>query len=267
MANRPPATLPLIWPDPEPRAMTGVVELGLADALAGAGTRPERAGAVISAMFGSLAGQPVTGDLLRSLSTGTRAWLLAKAAAVTGRETGWFQAECQSCGAPFDIALRLADIPRGDPGDGFPVVTVPTSLGPRAFEVPNGWHEETLARNPGPDPRRRLVALLNLADTADRDAQNFSDVDLVAIETALDENAPDIGDRITATCPACSAETSAVIDPLAFALPRSETILRETHLIARAYGWREAAILSLPSQRRQAYARLIAAEARTGGVR
>jgi hypothetical protein len=116
------------------------------------------------------------------------------------------------------------------------------------------------------DPRRGLVALLALADTADADAERFSEADLALIETILDDITPDIADRISATCPECGATTQAMIDPLSFAFPRAETLLREAHLIARAYGWREPSILALPSHRRRAYAGLIAFEMR-GGAR
>jgi hypothetical protein len=266
MPARQPETLALVWPEPAPRTMTGAVELRLAMALDGAMTRPERVGAVIGAVFDALDGQAVTDAMIRHLSTGSRAWLLACAAAVTGAETGWFQADCQSCGAPFDFALRLADIPRGDAGPDFPVAQVETSLGPRSFEVPNGAHEAVLAQHRDGDPRYALVALLGLADTARDDAAAFSEADLAAIDEALDTAAPDIGDRVTVTCPDCGAVTGAAIDPLLLTRPQTTQVLRETHLIARAYGWREGAILSLPSDRRRAYARLIAGESRAGGA-
>ncbi len=266
MSDRAPETLDLIWPDPAPRRMTGAVELRLAEALSGTATRPERVDAVLGAVFAAVGGQAVSDDLIRRLSTGSRAWLLTRAAVAAGRESGWFQADCTACGAAFDFALSLAGIPRGPAGQGFPVVRVQTSLGPRRFEVPNGGHERAMSRHRDGDPRRALIASLGLAATADADASVFTEGDLAVIEEGLDQAAPDIGDRITAVCPHCRAETGAVIDPLAFTRPRTEEVLRETHLIARAYGWREGAILALPSDRRRAYARLIAGEPRAGGA-
>ncbi len=259
---RAPATLDLIWPAPVPRPLTGAVELALAE-VAGADaegahlSRPARVSAVIAAVYDALGGTPTTPDLVRNLASGTRAWLLTQAAVLTGRETGWFSANCDACGAVYDFNLRLAEMPRGAAGDGFPLAEVETSLGPRWFEVPGGGHEEALAQGTGPDARRDLVALLGLADTAAQDAASFAEADLLAIDAALDAVAPDIADRISATCPDCGAATEAAIDPLAFALPRSGDVLRDTHLIARAYGWAEDAILALPSRRRRAYAGLI----------
>lgn len=266
MGWRAPETLALAFPEAVPRPLTGTVELQLAAAGAAPLSRPERASAVLAALYETLDGAAVTTPLVRRLPSGARAWLLCRAAALMGRESGWFQADCTACGAPYDLRLRLADVPKGPPGPGFPTAEVETSLGPRRFEVPNGRHEETLARGTTSDPRRDLLALAGLAGSAVEDACRFTEADMQRIEAALEATAPDIGDRIAATCPACGAATEAVIDPLAFALPHPDEILRETHLIARAYRWDERAIHALPSDRRRAYARIIAAEARGGGV-
>jgi hypothetical protein len=248
--------------------MTGAVELRLAEAGVARVSRPERASAVLVALYETLDGERVTLPLVRRLPSGARAWLLCRAAAAMGRESGWFQAECSACGSPYDLRLRLADVPKGPSGPGFPVAEVATSLGPRRFEVPNGRHEEILARGTSADPRRDLVALIGLSVTAAEDALRYTEGDLDRIEAALDAVAPDIGDRVATTCPTCGATTEAAIDPLVFALPRPDEILRETHLIARAYHWDEAAIHALPASRRHAYAQIIAAETRgAGGAR
>jgi hypothetical protein len=265
---RAPATLDLVWPAPTPRPITGAVELALAAAAGANHARPARVSAVIEAVFDGLAGMAMSNTTVRNLASGSRAWLLTQAAVLTGADTGWFTATCQGCGAVYDFPLRLAEMPRGAAGPGFPVAQVETSLGLRWFEVPNGAHEEALANapshdprpDPRPDPRRDLVALLGLADTANQDAAGFTTADLLAIDSALDAIAPDIADRISASCPECGSLTEAAIDPLTFTLPVADDILRQTHLIARAYGWAEGAILALPSDRRRSYAGLIAAD-------
>jgi hypothetical protein len=249
---RAPATLPLVWPEVQPRRMTGAVELALAEA-GGGGTRPERVTAVLSAIFETIGDGPATPGRVALLSTGTRAWLLAQAAAARGAGS-WYQANCTACGTPFDFPLALSDLPRGPAGSGFPVAHVATSRGVRAFEVPNGAHEAALAR--GGD-RRRLVALLALEPDEDWD-----DADLDAIEAGIDAVAPDIGEEVACTCPACGAATLARIDLLPAISAGIETILAEVHLLARAYGWREPAILALPGARRRAYARMIRGDRR-----
>ena len=267
MQWRAPETLPVVWPRTTARPMTGAVELLLAEATEGRlMSRPERASHVIAAMFDTVDGAATMPPLVRALGSGVRAWLLCRAALMTGQDRGWYQAQCHVCGMDYDFQLTLDQVPQGRAGAGYPVVEVATSLGQRRFEAPNGGHEEALAQSGTGDPRRVLVALMGLAETAFADADAFSEPDLVVIEATLDDATPDIGDRISAICPACHAVTEALVDPLSFAFPRADDLLRETHLIARAYGWREGAILALPSPRRRSYARLIAAESR-GGVR
>jgi hypothetical protein len=246
-------TLAMIWPRAEARALTGKVELDLAMAVAASRTRPQKVGAVIGALYATLDDQPVTQALVRRLSSGSRAWLLVQAAALVGRESGWFNASCADCGARFDFELSLADIPLGQAGPGFPRATVQTSLGERVFDVPNGGHEEHLAQARG-DLARALVAVLGVGETAAADAMAFDAADLARIEAALDAAAPDIGDRVTLDCPDCGHANVIEIDPLEFAQVHSGHVLGDVHRIARAYGWREAAILALPSDRRRAYA-------------
>lgn len=261
MLWRAPETLSVVWPRTTARPMTGMVELLLAEAAEGS-SRPERASGVIAAAFDSVDGSATTPALVRALGTGVRAWLLCRAALLNGQDRGWYQAECHVCGMAYDFQLALDQVPRGNAGAGYPVVEVATSLGPRRFEAPNGGHEEALAQSGTGDPRRALVALMGLAETAFPDADAFTEADLAIIEAALDDATPDIGDRISAICPACGSATEALVDPLIFAFPRADVLLREAHLLARAYGWCEPAILALPSHRRRSYAGLIAAEGR-----
>jgi hypothetical protein len=252
-------TLPVAFPSAEPRAVTGAVEVAVAEAAALAAPRAERVTAVIAAVFGRVGGVACDAGLVRRLASGARVWLLNRAAGLFAADGTWFQATCGSCGRPFDFAARLSDAPRKRAGPAFPVVEVPTSLGPRRFEVPNGAHEEAAGRRRG-DPRRVLAGLCGLADDAAAEAERLTEADLDRIEAILDDAAPDVADTVTTACPECGAETEVALDPLGWAFPRPERLIRDTHLIARTYGWSEEAILALPRGRRRAYADTIAAE-------
>jgi hypothetical protein len=137
MTWRAPRTLATVWPKATARPMTGAVELALAEAVEGrALTRPERARTVISAMFDTVDGTAPTPDVVRSLGSGVRAWLLCQAAAMNGQDRGWYQAQCHDCGATYDFQMSLDRMPRGTAGASYPVVEIATSLGPRRFEAP-----------------------------------------------------------------------------------------------------------------------------------
>jgi hypothetical protein len=261
---RAPGTLAVAFPRATPRVLRGDIELAVAAIARSAAPRPVRVTRLLAALYATVAGQTATPAAIRALASGAREWLLQRAAALFWGETGWFEAPCAACGQPMDLPARLSAAPVKAAGPGFPVAVAETSLGPRRFEVPNGAHEEALARGSDAAPERRLIALCGLADNAAAEAALFTEADLAAIDGALDAAAPEVADRLSATCPACGSPTEARLDPLAFAFPGPGALLRDVHTIASAYGWGEAEVLSLPSERRRAYARMIAVE---GGAR
>lgn len=264
-------THPVAFPAAQPRPAAGRVELAVAEAAVLSAGRPQRVSGLLVAGFAEIAGEPATRDLVRRLSAGTREWLLHRLAVVFRPDLTWFEAVCTHCASPYDLALSLATAPRKPAGPGFPVAAVDTSLGPRRFEAPNGGHEESLARArvagtaAAPDPRRHLVALSGLAETAAADAERFTEADLARIDEALEAVAPEVADSAGAVCPACRAETQARIEPLVFAFPKLTAVLHDVHLLAGAYGWSEDAVLALPAQRRRSYAGLIARDRRAAG--
>jgi hypothetical protein len=81
------------------------------------------------------------------------------------------------------------------------------------------------------------------------------------IDRALDALAPRLEDLIGGQCPLCEQQVSLRFDPLGYVLDELRdtfaSIHLETHALASAYGWSEAAILALPRGRRRRYAGLI----------
>jgi hypothetical protein len=260
MTDRAAETLAVVFPPPDPRALTGEVEFSVAEAMAGGRSRPQQVTGVLSAVFARIGSLPADATTLRALGSGVREWLLQQAALRFWRGTGWFEASCVHCGILFDAEAELREAPRGSAGAGYPVIEVETGLGPRRFEAPNGRHEETLARMKGAPGLRDMLALCGLADSARDDAARFSEGDMARIADRFDAICPDVADELTLTCPSCGAATQARLDPLTFAFPTRKALLAEVHQIARAYHWRESEILALPATRRRAYAAMIRAE-------
>lgn len=255
-----PSTAP---PNAVLRPMAGLTELAVAEAVARPGTRPERVTRVLSAVYQTIAGNPVTPDFVRGLPCGTREWLLQRAAHHFCPEITWFEATCTHCGKPYDLSLNLADASLHQPDYDLPEIQVETSLGTRMFLLPNGAHEEAFARgDSGKDPRRAFAALCGCSDQAAEEARQFDDHDLELIDEALEGASRDIADEALTTCPSCKSETAARIDPLLFAFPREEAVLRETHLIASAYRWPHEQILNLPVRHRAFFAAMIVGDRR-----
>jgi len=257
---RPSTTLPVDFPEPSFRVLDGHAEIAVAEAAEASLSRPRRVTAIISALCERLGAYPVDEDQARRLSSAGREWLLQRSGLRFFGGNGWFEAPCRHCGARFDIDLSLAEVPTSPAGTGFPEIEVETSLGLRLFEAPNGAHEEQLSLRSDGDPRRALAALCGLSDAAASEAARFGEEDLDRIDAALEAVSPDIADCLDVACPECGESVEVRIDPLEFAFPRSDTILREVHEIAGSYHWSEHAILDLPSSRRRTYAALVRSE-------
>lgn len=258
--DRAPETLAEAFPPERYRTLDGHAELAVAEAAGSAGSRPARVTTILAALcegFGEVSADRGTA---RRVSAAGREWLLQRAALRFCGQWGWYEAPCDTCGAHFDLRLSLTDIPRAGAGAGFPVAEVSTSLGRRRFEAPNGGHEEALAGMRDEDPRRAFAALCGLSEEAEAEAIRLDLHDLARIDAALEAVSPDVADSVDVVCPDCGSASHVRIDPLTFAFPRVETLLREVHMIASAYRWTEPEILDLPVARRRAYAELIRAE-------
>ena len=67
--------------------------------------------------------------------------------------------------------------------------------------------------------------------------------------------------QLNLTCPACGQSWSVMFDIVSFfwseICMQAKRLLREVHTLARAYGWREADILSMSAARRQFYLEMV----------
>ncbi len=251
------ATMLSAFPEVRFRALDGHAELAVAEAAASGGSRPARVTRIIAAMCEEVGGEPADAATVRRISAAGREWLLQRTALRFFGGADWFEARCADCGARFDLRMSLSDVPHADPGPGYPVAEVETSLGLRTFEAPNGGHEEAFARYRDEDPRRVFAAICGLSERAEAEAIRFDAQDLGRIDAAIEAISPEIADSVEATCPDCGTVAKARIDPFGFAFPSAGDLLREVHLIATAYHWSEASILSLSQARRRSYVDLI----------
>lgn len=82
-----------------------------------------------------------------------------------------------------------------------------------------------------------------------------------AVAAAMLESDPLAEVVVSVVCPGCEAAFTAELDVSAFVWSglrsRGQRLLRETHLLASAYGWTEAEVLALGDRRRLAYLELI----------
>jgi hypothetical protein len=257
-------TYPAGLRSPRLRDMDGTTELAAAEAVAASRTRPEAVTAVLAAMLESVNEAPATPENMRALPSALREWLLQWTTSRTHPQLRWFEARCEQCGEPYDLSIDLSRPAYRESDCAAGTAIVETSLGTRHFAVPTGEHEERFALLPGGDPRRGFAGLCGLSSAAAEEALQFGEHDLELIDEALQSASPDIADSVAIICPSCKSATSGRIDPLEFAFPREGDILREVHLIARAYGWSLRDILRLKARQRGVCTDMIVRERQAG---
>ncbi len=84
---------------------------------------------------------------------------------------------------------------------------------------------------------------------------------VTAVTAQMVEHDPLAEIQLDLTCPACSHHWQVVFDIVTFLWREISTqakhLLREVHILAQAYGWREADILSMSAARRQLYIEMV----------
>ncbi|MBZ0170220.1 hypothetical protein MELA_00257 [Candidatus Methylomirabilis lanthanidiphila] len=116
--------------------------------------------------------------------------------------------------------------------------------------------------NGGRDERRQLLLERCLLEASTSEGEllritQLPNAALQAMVQAIDQADPQAHLLISLTCPACSHCWEGLFDIVSFLWAEvnawAERTLRAVHLLARAYGWREADILAMSPTRRQIY--------------
>jgi hypothetical protein len=130
------------------------------------------------------------------------------------------------------------------------------------FRLPNSRDLAAVAVFEDVAVARRLLAERCVLQTSRNGVgPTLSEEIITRLADRIGECAPDAETPLDFVCPSCGHHWPAFFDIAAFfwaeiaALARR--LLREVHLLATAYGWREAAILAMSARRRQAYLELI----------
>ncbi len=242
------------------REVTGWLELQIADVGAGK-SRTARESTLVGAVIESIEGRAMEPTIPGRMCMGDRQWVLLCLERRLAGDRLWIHPTCRACQAVFDVDIRRSGIPTKPAGSGFPYATATIEGRTARVRVPTGADQESLGGLSWSEARTRLL----LACMVDVDGQEpdpefiggLPDAAIEAIETALDDVAPDVGHIIEVVCPECDAHQQVALDPYRRDLTTSDSLFEEVHMLASEYHWSENRILSLPRARRRAYARLI----------
>jgi hypothetical protein len=208
-------------------------------------------------------------DKLLALSIGQRdTYLLTVRQATFGAQLVSY-AECPACQEHLEFAFTVADIletERAYPSD-TDVQLYEAQIDDYTihFRPPNS--EDLMPIVDCSDPAMAYHLLLQCCVV--QALREGEDVPLATMpETVLPKIAEYIGEcdpqaevLFTLSCSACSHTWSIVFDIVTFLWSeicvQAKRLLREVHLLASAYGWSEAAILSMSTTRRQFYLEMV----------
>lgn len=203
-------------------------------------------------------------DVLLALCIGQRdAYLLTLHEATFGSRLESF-AECPACQERLEFTLNVADIRATDEGianeqqaqiDGYEV----------RFRLPNSRDLITIARLLDVvQARSTLVRRCIIGAKRDGEMAVISTLPesvIVGLAEQIARLDPQAEVQLNLSCPACGHHWSLLFDIVSFLWVeiggQAKRLLRDVHTLARAYGWREADILSMNPVRRQYYLEMV----------
>src|SRR5271165_1262910 len=165
---------------------------------------------------------------------------------------GWTR--CKRCNTQLEFQLDLHALLRTVEHAGDEWVTV----GAHRFRLPTSRDLAAISANPG-DPVRSLIDRCagESADTW------WTEAEIEEIEERLSASDPLAEILLHFDCPDCGASFDETLELASFLWAefesRAKRTLHDVHVLARAYGWSEAEILSLTPSRRQLYVEMVGA--------
>jgi hypothetical protein len=200
------------------------------------------------------------GESLPALSIGERdARLTALYERLFGEKLHSF-AECPQCAERLEYSVSTRELAAAPAGAGGDLDLVCGELALR-LRLPNSLDLRAVRECSDVATARRKLAercVLEAVRNGDRvPADALQDPIVEQIALRLSEADPRAEALIDLTCSACRHRWQVVLDIERFLWSKigvlAKRLLREVHILAQAYGWREADILSLSAVRRQFY--------------
>lgn len=168
------------------------------------------------------------------------------------RLRGW--SRCPRCKIQLEFQLDLHTLLRTAENAGDDWVTV----GEHRLRLPSSRDLASTALNPG-DPVRTLIGRCS----ADASYLDFTEQEIEEIEERLSAADPLAEILLHFDCPGCATSFDEALELASFLWAEFESgakrALHDVHVLARAYGWSEAEVLSLTPARRQLYVEMIGA--------
>jgi hypothetical protein len=174
-------------------------------------------------------------------------------------------ANCPACGQPLEFSINGADLRAASEGNSDEMFSVTHAGYDVRYRLPNSFDLASLdqAADDEVNRRRLLARCVIVAEQggAEIPAVELPEEVVTVITESMAEADPEADVQLALSCPECNHAWQAPLDILSYFWSEIHAwagcILREIHALASAYGWREADVLALSANRRQAYLEMI----------
>ena len=174
-------------------------------------------------------------------------------------------AACPGCTERLELDFKTADIlvkPVSEPADR---LLVDVSGYKVRFRVPNSLDMQFVAESKDLTTGRHLLIDRCIESAWHMDEETSADQLPVGVIDAVSERMaqadPQCDIKLALSCPSCGRQWEAIFDIASFFWKEIESwayrILREVHILASAYGWREVDILAMSPRRRRLYLEMV----------
>ncbi|MGZ5016911.1 MAG: T4 family baseplate hub assembly chaperone [Methylobacter sp.] len=167
---------------------------------------------------------------------------------------------CAACGEQLELNLDVDDLrvspsmPDEQRKGHFTMEAEGVTL---SFRLPNSLDLSVASFVKDADSARALLIERCLVQQKDVTPETLLPTVLDALTAAMAESDPQSHIELALTCPSCEQDWQVVFDIASYLWSEIQTwalrVLREVHILASVYGWREADILALSPLRRQLY--------------
>lgn len=178
--------------------------------------------------------------------------------------------DCPECGERLELAFALDDLGVTDPGlegaagEGLLELELELEGSVVRFRLPHSRDLDEVASLGDPvRARERLLERCVLDVGGSRvPGKALTPAVVAAVSAAMEEADPHASILLSSTCPVCGHGWDTTFDILAWFWDEIDAwgrgLLREVHVLARAYGWSERDILGMSSWRRRYYLEMVA---------
>jgi hypothetical protein len=167
---------------------------------------------------------------------------------------------CRNCGEKLEFEMD-ADLLAGAETSGCNGLNEPVIVNGRAFRLPNS-RDLALAANET-DPSAGAVRIVESCLMEPSETVHWSEDELSELGETFALADPLAEIRVNAPCPECGNDGKETLDLVSFVWTEIEARIRglllDIHILASAYGWSEADILSMSKNRRSMYIEMVQA--------